>query len=328
MRCQFPSWFGSTGLARALDMSSTLFVLVAFFLSDCTGVRVEQEEKGKSDSTQTWSYRDLAGWKQVSGQMCDHKDDQSPIDIETECVSYDAPLTKLTTVVNPTTNPDGGETMVVTNAHTWEIDTKGSKYKLILDGVPFSLHQFHFHSPSENTIDGQHFPLECHLVHMSGNKIAVVSQMFTVNPRSIDHAYLKKFWGYFPSTEGSAKAQLPMGDPYSELLVPEASYYRWNGSLTTPPCTNDVQWVLMQNIAEISQGQLTSFRKSLSSLDNNELKVDDMRPKGLGRAVEWSFHYGVNNRPVQPLGDRIISGYNPLISRSKMPEKCKKKGPL
>eukprot|EP00927_Polykrikos_kofoidii_P035439 TRINITY_DN2999_c0_g1_i1.p1 TRINITY_DN2999_c0_g1~~TRINITY_DN2999_c0_g1_i1.p1 ORF type:complete len:615 (-),score=66.44 TRINITY_DN2999_c0_g1_i1:56-1792(-) len=309
-------------------MSSTLFVLVAFFLSDCTGARVEQEEKGKSDSTQTWSYRDLAGWKKVSGQMCDHKDDQSPIDIETECVSYDTKLTKVRTVVTSKTDANEGETMVTTNAHTWQIETKGSHNGMILDGTPYSLDQIHFHSPSENTIDGRHFPLEAHLVHTSGKKIAVVSQMFTVKSGSIDHAYLKKFWDYFPPVEGSVKASLPTGNPYTELLVPETSYYRWTGSLTTPPCTNNVQWLLMQNIAEMSNRQLASFRESLSAMPDNQLRVEIMRPKGLGRGVEWSFGFGVNNRPVQSLGDRVIRGYNPLIQKSKMPEKCKKKKPL
>eukprot|EP00927_Polykrikos_kofoidii_P035441 TRINITY_DN2999_c0_g1_i3.p1 TRINITY_DN2999_c0_g1~~TRINITY_DN2999_c0_g1_i3.p1 ORF type:complete len:306 (-),score=37.82 TRINITY_DN2999_c0_g1_i3:28-945(-) len=303
-------------------MVRVLFVFVAFFSNDCTGVRVEQEETGEPSNTLSWNYRDFAGWKKVPGQMCDHQDDQTPIDIKTECVSYDTKLTKVRTVVTSKTDANEGETMVTTNAHTWQIETKGSHNGMILDGTPYSLDQIHFHSPSENTVDGRHFPFEAHLVHTSGKDIAVVSQMFTDKSGSIDHAYLKKFWDYFPPVEGSVKASLPTGNPYTELLVPETSYYRWTGSLTTPPCTNNVQWILMQDVAVMSRRQLNMYREGINKVRHNQLVVKTSVPRGIN-AKDWDVTLGVNNRPLQPLAGRKLSGFDPKSeNRAPPPPEC------
>jgi carbonic anhydrase len=102
-----------------------------------------------------------------------------------------------------------------------------------MDGLQFELKQFHFHSPSENTIDGKSFPLEAHLVHADKTgQLAVVSVVFDLGPAN---PAVGAAWAQMPKTEG--KTELPVKVSANGLPPADRDYYRHNGSLTTPPCT-------------------------------------------------------------------------------------------
>ncbi|MDR5016615.1 carbonic anhydrase family protein [Aeromonas veronii] len=168
----------------------------------------------------------------------------------------------------------GGNT-VVNNGHTVQVGyAPGST--LQLDGTRFELKQFHFHAPSENLIEGKSYPLEGHLVHASDKgEIAVVAVMFEAGKAN---PALAAAWSALPAKVGESQAlKVPLS---AEQLLPEnRDYYRFSGSLTTPPCSEGVRWLVMKQPVEVSQAQIDAFKAVM---------------------------HHPNNRPVQPLNGRVV----------------------
>jgi len=165
---------------------------------------------------------------------------------------------------------------VVNNGHTIKVVTEGRSY-IVVDGRKFYLRQFHFHSPSEHTIDGKYYPFEAHFVHTDkdGN-IAVIGVLFKVGK---ENPTLARIWNSMPLKVGEKKVLTSKVNPY--YLLPQGKdYYRYSGSLTTPPCSEGVRWFVMKEVVELSPQQLELFRKAMGDIDNN--------------------------RPVQPLNARKV----------------------
>jgi|KBSMisStaDraftv2_1062788.scaffolds.fasta_scaffold65882_3 carbonic anhydrase len=168
-----------------------------------------------------------------------------------------------------------GAAEILNNGHTVQVNyAPGST--ITIDGRAYELKQFHFHAPSENTINGKHFPLEGHLVHQDKDgKLAVVAIMFrdgAANP------LIASLWKQMPAKEGEKHA---LAAPLNavELLPAERHYYRFEGSLTTPPCSEGVSWLVVTTPVSASKAQVATFAKAM------------------GHA---------NNRPVQPLNSRAV----------------------
>lgn len=163
---------------------------------------------------------------------------------------------------------------ILNNGHTIQVNyADGSSIKV--DGVEFALKQFHFHAPSENHIRGKSYPLEVHFVHADkdGN-LAVVAVMFEAGE---ENAALAQAWAAMP-TEAGAKTALK--DVISaEALLPESrDYYRFNGSLTTPPCSEGVRWLVMKNSVQASQAQIDAFSKAVGHANNRPIQAINARP--------------------------------------------------
>ncbi len=126
---------------------------------------------------------------------------------------------------------------ILNNGHTIQVNyEKGSSIKV--DGITFNLLQFHFHAPSENHINGQSYPLEAHLVHADKNgNLAVIAVMFNEGGESTG---LKAVWPMMPKLAGD-KYELPETVGAEDVLPKQRDYYRFNGSLTTPPCSEGVR---------------------------------------------------------------------------------------
>jgi carbonic anhydrase len=164
---------------------------------------------------------------------------------------------------------------IVNNGHTVQVNyNPGSS--ITAGGRRFELKQFHFHAPSENTFNGEHFPLEGHLVHADQDgKLAVVAVMFregAANP------LLDALWKTMPAKEGDDK-ELAKPLSATEMLPKQHEYYQFTGSLTTPPCSENVLWLVLKTPATASKAQIDAFKKTM------------------GHA---------NNRPVQPLNKRQV----------------------
>lgn len=220
---------------------------------------------------QHWGYSGEAGpenWSKIDAKyaMCGIGRNQSPIDLGT---FVEADLKPLKFAYKR------GASEIVNNGHTVQINYAAGS-SVAVDGHAFELKQFHFHSPSENRIGGKQFPLEGHLVHADKDgDLAVVAVMFqegAANP------LLAKIWPTMPAKAGE-KAALPAGLSVAQMLPKERDYYRFNGSLTTPPCSEGVWWVVLKRPATVSKAQLEQFSKSIGF---------------------------ANNRPVQPLNARAV----------------------
>ena len=146
------------------------------------------------------------------------------------------------------------EAHVADNGHTIQVDVaEGSS--ITLEGRHFSLLQFHFHLPSEHAVDGGCFPMEVHFVHQAEEGDLAVVGVFLVTGES--HPAIESIWGAAPGS-GEPSATLPELDPRT-LLPEETGYFRYAGSLTTPPCSEVVSWVVMTEPISVSPAQADAF---------------------------------------------------------------------
>ena len=219
-----------------------------------------------------WSYEGHTGpryWGDLNKKfiMCKIGKNQSPIDINKKDL-VKACLNPLKLEYNSKAKS------VVNNGHTIKVDVTPGSY-LYVDGKKFELKQFHFHTPSENTIDGKNYPMEAHFVHLNKDgEIAVIGVMFKLGKENFA---LKKFQNSICSTINKKKTINTYLNPL-ELLPKNKDYYRFNGSLTTPPCTEGVRWFVFKEPVEMSKEQLKIFSKIM----------------------------GKNNRPTQPINARKV----------------------
>ncbi|MGE0730360.1 MAG: carbonic anhydrase [Acidimicrobiia bacterium] len=168
---------------------------------------------------------------------------------------------------------------VVDNGHTVQVnlDNAGA---MVIDGVPFTLVQFHFHTPSEHTLAGAAYPLEYHLVHRSeAGELAVVGVLIQ---RGGENETLKPIFDALPDAGVTVEGAEPI-DP-AALLPANRTMVRYNGSLTTPPCTEHVRWHLLLTPLQMSNLQIARFmakhpesRRPVQEVNDREvvIEVDD-----------------------------------------------------
>jgi carbonic anhydrase len=162
-------------------------------------------------------------------------------------------------VANPQISYVPTDARVNYDGHTVQVDLRPGS-SLVLDGVPYQLLQFHFHSPSEHTVDGQSFPVEVHLVHRSdGGALAVVGVLVT---GGVDNRGLGAVTASMPTKAGK-EVRLSDGYDPSALHPSDLRAFRYSGSLTTPPCLEGVTWVVLQTPIGASGTQIASFARLL-----------------------------------------------------------------
>jgi carbonic anhydrase len=177
---------------------------------------------------------------------------------------------------------------ILNNGHTIEVTyTPGSA--LVVDGDAFEVEQFHFHTPSEHTLEqGAHYPIEMHIVHQNsqGNN-AVVSVM--IRPGAANPALdaLGQLQQLIPLASGVTYHFDTLSINIEDLLPANRQFIHYTGSLTTPPCTEGVAWYVMQTPIDMSEDQIRILRSALSQLESASAA-------------------GANNRPTQPLNGRKL----------------------
>ncbi len=222
-----------------------------------------------------WSYQGVKGpshWGDLSPEYstCNKGKNQSPVDISNAVdaklkgIKFDYAMLVPENIVN--------------TGHSIQVNIR-SGGAITIDDEKFTLKQFHFHSPSENKIDHVSYPLEAHFVHTNDkNELAVVSILY--QPGGMDNLALVPLVNNMPMKVGDANR---LGAKDTELFERNKTvkkYFRFNGSLTTPPCTEGVRWVVMQSRPGLSKRQLLAFQKALKHS---------------------------NNRPIQPMNARMVT---------------------
>ncbi len=148
---------------------------------------------------------------------------------------------------------------LVNNGHSIQYNFKAHDNYMEFKGKRFDLVQFHFHSPSEHTLNGIRYPLVMHWVHLSAdNDYAVVAQFFQEGAPSETFAFLESF---LPLAPGEQK-EINQSYSLSRDLPKSFDHYYYKGSLTTPPCTEGVNWFVFKEPATLSEMQV----KTLSGL--------------------------------------------------------------
>ncbi|MGR6861936.1 carbonic anhydrase [Aliivibrio salmonicida] len=212
-------------------------------------------------SASEWSYSGQTAPEHWHG-TCQTGVNQSPIDITDAIESTLSPIAF---------NYAQAGKNIVNNGHTVQVNFDG-KQSIQVEGKIFNILQLHFHTPSENLIAGHSYPLEMHLVHSDkeGN-LAVIGVMFREGNVNTE---LAKIWQEMPT---SGKVNLTNKLNLINLLPTDQTYYRFNGSLTTPPCSEGVTWFVMKNPIAISSQQLTQF-KALYDGNNRPTQEINARP--------------------------------------------------
>ena len=146
---------------------------------------------------------------------------------------------------------------IVNNGHTVQASYGEDGGYINVDGTEYKLLQFHYHWPSEHTVAGKQFVMEMHLVHQSAQgNLAVVGVLMD---RSAYNSGLEPVWDVMPATTGEVRN--PEAPFNVESLLPEdRRTFRYPGSLTTPPCSQGVKWLLMTNSVEVSSSQVQVFK--------------------------------------------------------------------
>ena len=163
----------------------------------------------------------------------------------------------------------------INNGHTVQVNI-AEEGKLTIGGRTYGIKQFHFHTTSEHTINGAKYPMEVHLVHADDSgHIAVIGLMFQ---EGAENPFLKSFINALPD-EANEDTTANIKFSVANLFPKDKAYFRYEGSLTTPPCTEGVVWTVLKTPVSASKEQLA--------------KMASMMPKE-------------NARPVQPIGDRKI----------------------
>jgi carbonic anhydrase len=225
--------------------------------------------KSEKPHAAEWGYSGEIGpthWGELSPEYALAKDGkrQSPVDIR-NTLSRALPRIEF--------NYRPSRIHLVYNGHTIQENEDPGSFGLAND--KFELQQFHFHAPSEHTVDGKHFPMEMHLVHKAKDGTSGVVAVF-IKEGEHNRAF-DPVWDILPDAN-RPKQNAEIKIDASSLLPEVTSYYSYDGSFTTPPCTEQVKWVVLAHPVSLSKQQIMRFREVIHG----------------------------NNRPVQPLNGRHV----------------------
>jgi len=178
--------------------------------------------------------------------MCSHGKRQSPIDIrdgikvELEPITFDYRSTQF---------------RVIDNGHTVQVNVEPGN-SIVIGAKRYDLLQFHFHRPSEERINGRQFDMVAHLVHKSvDGQLAVVAVLMA---QGTAHPMVQLVWNSLP-LEKNVEQYAPVMLDLAAMLPEKHDYYTYMGSLTTPPCSEGVLWMVMKQAASMSPEQINIF---------------------------------------------------------------------
>ncbi|EES15119.1 alpha carbonic anhydrase 7 [Sorghum bicolor] len=205
---------------------------------------------------------------------------QSPIDLSHERVSLVRSLGYLTHSYRP------ADASIVNRGHDIMVRFNGDAGSLVIHGTAYYLRQMHWHSPTEHTVDGRRYDMELHLVHQTlANKTAVIGILYEIGG---EDPFLQALEPFIHRIADRKDREEPVGVVDPRRARGRASvYYRYMGSLTTPPCTEGVIWTVVKRVRTVSKHQMELLREA----------VHDGMEK--------------NARPVQDVNDRDISIFRP-----------------
>jgi carbonic anhydrase len=256
------------------------FSSVAFATTDDSGAKI------------AWGYKGNIGpefWGRLNSHfaICGSGKSQSPIDISKNDIEVSNTLTlhyqaaPMVLMDNGITDLTLGSKQTIFNdGHTIQVNFHDPKIRelIMYQGEQYHLIQFHFHSPSENQLNGDSAPLEIHFVHQGKNGKVVVIGVLVKG--GAPNAALKTILDHIPEADGKEHVvQGEMINPVN-LFPVDNDYYSFLGSLTTPPCSEGLQWIVMSSTVTASPAQIATLRKAIG---------------------------GSNARSVQPLNNRIIA---------------------
>jgi carbonic anhydrase len=237
----------------------------------------KQEQQHPPAAETHWGYEGDIGpefWHTLNPAYAVAQDGkaQSPINIATSSAVPNEELSK------PAFHYTAIHFEMENNGHTIELVPLESGNYITLDNTDYAFQQLHFHAPSEHTINGQSAVMEVHLVHKDAKgNLAVVGILIVAGA---ENEAFKEAFAKLPNSAASTENTAELEEPIdlSALFTADTALYRYDGSLTTPPCTEGVKWSVADNPLELSQEQIDAF----------------------------TAIYSGNRRPVQNLNGRVV----------------------
>lgn len=195
-----------------------------------------------------WDY-ESPEWDEIADSEC-RSAVQSPVAIDTEDI-IEAELADIQYEYEPF------QMRIVDNGHTIQVQGTEDSF-IVVEDKRYQFRQFHFHYPAEHTIDGKQYPMEMHLVHQEeGTSNLVVLGIFLEESETTNEV-LQKVLAEIPS-EKEEEVTTDVQISLSDYIPPSQVHYTYIGSLTTPPCTVGVDWILFSEPIEASREQLDTF---------------------------------------------------------------------
>lgn len=234
------------------------------------GAEKTAKKDPKPEARGPWAYQGPSGpahWHELNPEFkqCGVGQRQSPIDIrdgipvELDPIQFDYKLSAF---------------RVIDNGHTVQVNVEPGN-RIVVNGRRYDLVGFHFHRPSEERLNGRQFEMVAHLVHKDlEGKLAIVAVLIEEGK---GHPIVQQVWNNLPLEKHTEQAGL-QGLDLLQLLPEDRRYVTYMGSLSTPPCTEGVLWMVMKKPVSVSAQQISIFSRL----------------------------YPMNARPVQPVGDRLI----------------------
>ena len=145
---------------------------------------------------------------------------------------------------------------VINNGHTIKVEYDAGSF-IRVGGNRYQLLQFHFHSPSEHTFGGKAYPMVAHLVHQARNGQLGVMAVLFIEGR--ENAFLAQFWKNLPKHQDEKFVDRKTKINMKNLLPRRLQYFNYIGSLTTPPCSEGVNWMVLSHPVEASRKQIDEF---------------------------------------------------------------------
>lgn len=237
-----------------------------------TKIAPQEVSKNESDNV-IWSYDGEHGpqaWGDLKPEysLCKNGVEQSPVDLIFKKPKTDRPIK---------VSYKDSTIRVVDDGRTVKIHFEGGN-TIEMAGQSFELQYAEFHTASEHTISGNRLPMELQLVHSNpSGELAILGVILIEGPT---HPVIETVWQNMPIQKGVEKEVSEKINP--EDFIPQTrTYYNYTGSLTTPPCTEGVNWNVFNTPVTLSKEQILTFRQL----------------------------YPSNNRPIQPLGPRKTVNY-------------------
>jgi carbonic anhydrase len=223
------------------------------------------------DKAAHWSYEGDDGpehWGDLSPDysFCREGSNQSPVDLVAD-LHVELPELVFQYHGSPLRETHNGHTIQV-------IIAPGSFLEMPEVGTRSELKQAHFHSPSEHTVNGKFFAMEIHMVHNhEDGSLTVVGVM--VNEGE-ENPLLNKLWAFMPEKAGDS-TEAPLTVFESGVLPPTRNYFSYNGSLTTPPCSEGVRWIVLRDPLTASVEQIERFKERVGPATNRPVQPHNSR---------------------------------------------------
>lgn len=232
-----------------------MIVLLALALTLTTGCINLTETPTEAEKTPHWGYTGESGpahWGDLAPEyaLCASGTEQTPIDIVP---------TANEALANPEVRYRTGEVTIVNNGHTIQANAAPGS-NILVDGVEYALAQMHYHAPSEHVVNGKPALAEVHFVHKATDGSLTVIGVLIEAGSSENQA-----WAPFVAALNTAvDAKTTTTLDWAALLPNDLMTYRYRGSLTTPPCTEGVNWMVLQTPLVLSEAQVAAFTAAYS----------------------------------------------------------------